>query len=666
MRKNKQSWINTNNIYIYLLLKSLLAFFVLLVSQIFFYFYNTRIFHVNGLYEWLGIAWGNITFGLATLGCILMPYYALNLIPFKFRWNNHFHNTTEIVLYYLPVGAILVANICDTAYYQFTYRRMSGEIFQYLGIGGNMGALWPKFVIDYWQATLFALVIFAVLFWLGTKIHLIDRNKHNKHVLNDILGTIIGTCCIIFLFRGGFGKNLEWRDTTKYCQAKNCALVTNSGYNVVRTLFGGTLDEEHFMNADKAKALFDPCFTPICSDHINIDPWTGWAAGAGWCPSDCYFDSISHKIVSLGEPRRKNVVVIVLESFSQEYMGCYNNGIMPSFTPFLDSLSQHAVVYQGRSNGKKSIEGIPAIFASVPTLMTFPLTLSDYKQNDLRALPTILHENGYHTAFFHGSYNGVMSFDNLCAKMGFEEYYGMDEYNADRFAKEKDYDGCWGIYDEIFLQYIVRKMSSFQQPFMTGVFTISSHHPYTMQPGYENQFAEGPHPLCRMVMYSDNALRKFFDAARQTEWYKNTIFVITADHPGQGLHHKYNDYNGWYRIPMMFYLPDHEEFYAIQNGKQWSTHKEYSRIMQQTDIMPTLLDYLDIRTQAVCFGTSAFRNPNGWQIAYGNGYYQLESKEGIAVLGQQKEEGNGNMDLLKSVVQQYNYRMIHNLLATTK
>jgi uncharacterized sulfatase len=361
---------------------------------------------------------------------------------------------------------------------------------------------------------------------------------------------------------------------------------------------------------------------------------------------------------------RKNVVMIVLESFSQEYMGCYNKGIMPSFTPFLDSLYEHSVVYQGRANGKKSIEGIPAVFSSIPTLMTFPLSMSDYRDDSINALPNILRNNGYHTAFFHGSYNGVMNFDRLCKRLGFEEYFGKNEYMADRHSRESDYDGCWGIYDEYYLQYMVRKLSTFEQPFMSGVFTLSSHHPYTMQPGHENDFVDGPHPLCKVVMYSDNALRKFFDAARKTDWYENTIFVITADHSGQGLSREYNDYDGWYRIPMLFYIPKHEEFFVPQFGEEWSAHKVYPRLMQQIDIMPTLLDYLGIQAQTVCFGTSAFRNPEkGWQIAYGNGYYQLETNDGkVAVIGQEKEEGDGNIQLLKAIVQQYNHRLINNQL----
>ncbi len=615
---------------------------------------------MDGFHEWMGILWGNMVFGIATIGCMLMAYYALNLIPFNFRWNRHYHRWVEVVFYYLPVLAMLVADICDSAYYQYTYRRLSGEIFRYLGISGNMGALWPHFVVDYWHSTLFAIIITIILFWLGGKAQLLPRNRYRKHKANDLVGLLLGAACVVFLIRGGFGKNIEWHDTTKYCQAKNCALVTNSGYNIVRTFNGGTLQEVNYMDDRQAEALFNPVFAPDSTlAGTRPEAFQGWAPNAGqwWQP-----DSLG--LIGKEQLMHKNVVVIILESFSQEYMGCYNKGIMPSFTPFLDSLYQHSVVYQGRANGKKSIEGIPAVFGSIPTLMTFPLIMSDYRDDSMNAMPNVLRSNGYHTAFFHGSYNGVMNFDKLCQKFGFNEYYGMNEYMADRHSKESDYDGCWGIYDEFFLQYMVRRMSTFRQPFMAGVFTLSSHHPYTMQPGHENDFNEGPHPLCRVVMYSDNALRKFFDAARKTDWYENTIFVITADHSGQGLSREYNDYNGWYRIPMMFYIPKHEEFFVPQFGQQWSVHKVYPRLMQQTDIMPTLLDYLGIQTTTVCFGTSAFRNPDmGWQIAYGNGYYQLETSDGkISVISQEKEEGNGNIELLKAIVQQYNHRLINDQL----
>ena len=655
--KKKNRRILTSNIYAFLAMKILLTFGVLILTQVFFHLSNIRIFHVDGFGEWIGIAWGNIIFGMATIGFALLPYLAANLLPFSFRWNKTFRSLTEIFLYILPSLFLVVANVSDAAYYQFTYRRLSGEIFRYLGIGGQMGALVPHFLVDYWPATLFGLAVIVFFIWASMRIRLLPRDRYRRHIVNDIVGFFLGGLVILFLFRGGFGQNIHWHDTTKYCQAKNNALVTNSGYNILRTFSGGTLQEVCFMPDEEAQKFFNPVFT-TAPDTVTVADTT--------------------------PVHPRNVVIIVLESFSQEYMGCYNDSIMPSFTPFLDSLAEHSVLYNGRSNGKKSIEGIPAILTSIPPLMPFPLTLSDCADDTIDALPAILRRNGYHTAFFHGSYNGVMGFDKFCQKCGFTDYYGQDEYNNSTPGASLDYDGCWGIFDEPFLQYMVRQMSTFRQPFFSTVFTISSHHPYTMPEQYKGHFPQGEHPLLSVVAYTDNALRKFFDAARKTDWYQNTLFVITADHPGQGLHREYNDYDGWYRIPMIFYSPLREEVLAPELGPLYGMHKRENRIMQQTDIMPTLLDYLGINgVNTVCFGTSVFRNPDdGWQIAYGNGYYQLETNHGISLISQYEVENTQPTDsqlpttknnkqkahsqLLQAVIQQYNHRLINNQLTPNR
>lgn len=655
MKKKQKHRILTSNIYAFLALKILLTFVILLLTQVVFYFANVRIFHVDGFGEWMGILWGNLIFGMATIGLALLPYLAANLLPFSFRWNKVFRNLTELILYWLPSLFLIVANMCDAAYYQFTYRRLSGDIFRYLGIGGQMGALVPHFLVDYWYATVFGILFILAFIFCARRIRLLPRDRYRKHLGNDIVGFILGGLVVFFLLRGGFGQNIHWHDTTKFCQAKNNALVTNSGYNILRTFSGGTLHDVYYMTDAQAKSLFDPEFnSPMTEAWPDSTTW--------WAPKGGFYDTLVEGDMSM--IKHKNVVIIVLESFSQEYMGCYNPDIKTSFTPFLDSLAAHSVVYNGRSNGKKSIEGIPAILTSIPTLMPFPLQLSDYADDSIDALPAILRRNGFHTAFFHGCYNGVMGFDKFCQKCGFDDYYGQDEYTASPLYIESDYDGCWGIFDEPFLQYMVQKMGTFEEPFFSTVFTISSHHPYTMPPQYEGRFPEGEHPLLSVVAYSDNALRKFFDAASKTDWYKNTLFVITADHPGQGLTREYNDYDGWYRIPMMFYQP------ASGDTTLGIRPEHRERIFQQTDIMPTLLDYLGVKSKAVCFGTSAFRTPYGWQIAYGNGYYQLETNDGGAVIGQDNIENakfkfqvsNANPDLLMSIIQQYNHRMIKNQL----
>ena len=199
---------------------------------------------------------------------------------------------------------------------------------------------------------------------------------------------------------------------------------------------------------------------------------------------------------------QRNVVLIVLESFGQEFMGCYNTQEgADTRTPFLDSLAKHSLLYNGRSNGKKSIEGIMAINTGIPNLMSIPLTNSAYNEDDYTGLPAVLRKHGYRTAFFHGSYNGVMEFDRTCEKIGFDEYHGMNEYNADEMARKSDYDGVWGIYDEPFLQYTAKRIGTYSEPFFAEVFTVTSHHPVPIPDEHKGEFKEGRHPILKCVEY---------------------------------------------------------------------------------------------------------------------------------------------------------------------
>ena len=152
--------------------------------------------------------------------------------------------------------------------------------------------------------------------------------------------------------------------------------------------------------------------------------------------SSCFFSSREFK--------RNNVVIIIMESLSKEFVGFYNNH---NLTPFLDSLAGHSFIFNNAfSNGLRSIEALPAITASIPTLSNTPFISSVYAQNTFNALPYLLKKNGYSTSFFHGGTRGTMGFYGFAKKAGFQNYYGLEEYgNMD------DYDGTWGIYDHSFL-----------------------------------------------------------------------------------------------------------------------------------------------------------------------------------------------------------------------
>ena len=648
---NKFTIFKTNKIFSYVLAKYILAFVLLLVTQLVFFVANNNLFSPTNFGGVMKILWGNVVFGLSATAMVLTPYLILNVIPTSLRWNKIYKGIAE-VFYIIPVFIMLIANMIDAAYYPFTFRRMTSEIFGYLGVGGDMGNLIPQFLKDFWVFLVLFVVIIFVLIWCNRRIVLEKRMPHpyGTTLFKDSILSIVALAIAVLIIRGGFiYKPLRPIDASKYASCDNTSLVLNTPFSIIRT-FGkssGIEPKQYYKSEQAMEKVFTPVNTPMAA-----------------LPADTL--AVADSTIVNG---KKNVVIIILESFSEEYVG-FLNPDNKGFTPFLDSLSQHCTVYQGMSNGKRSIEAIPAILAGMPSIMFEPFITSPYATNKIEGLPEVLKRHGYHTSFFHGAYNGSMNFDAFVQSVGVDHYYGKNEFNAE--CGDKGYDGNWGIFDEPFLQFMAKKISTFQQPFLTSVFTISSHHPYTMPEEHVGEFPEGKHPILQVVAYSDYALRQFFATASQTEWYNNTVFVITADHTAPPISSKYSTGYNVYKVPMLVFDPAND------------THIVKNRILQQADIKPTLIDYLGINEKTFSFGKSVLNPANPeYHISYGSSAYQLiKDKYYIRYDGTKLEVFDriadpelkndisqsdpkayqSQLNFLKAIIQQYNNRMIENRL----
>ena len=335
---------------------------------------------------------------------------------------------------------------------------------------------------------------------------------------------------------------------------------------------------------------------------------------------------------------KENVVVIILESFSKEYTSL---GGGKSLTPFLDSLMGQSLTFiNGFSNGTKSIEGIPAILSSLPSLYENPFINSIYANNYQSSFATILSKEGYKTAFFHGGINGTMNFDDWSPLAGYEDYFGKNEYN-----NNSDFDGYWGIWDEPFLQYSVKKMCQFKEPFHSAIFTLSSHHPYFVPDKYKNKFPRGYLENSECIGYADYSLRQFFDSAKKTKWYNNTLFILTADHGSLSKNSFYNNPVGNLTIPILFFKPDN------------SLKKQNNFAFSQIDILPSALNYLGYNKPFFAFGNSYKDETNGHDYFYQNGTYFSYSDSIVFYFNQNKINAVYNFkrdsNLTKSIHNQY-------------
>jgi phosphoglycerol transferase MdoB-like AlkP superfamily enzyme len=309
---------------------------------------------------------------------------------------------------------------------------------------------------------------------------------------------------------------------------------------------------------------------------------------------------------------------------------------------------------------------MPAVLSGIPMFIE-PFVLTSHSTNDISSLADALKQKDYYSAFSHGAPNGSMGFEAYAKMAGFNDYFGYETYN-----NSSDFDGWWAIWDEEFLQYYATEMGKMKQPFITSIFTASSHHPFQVPKKYKDKFPKGERPILECMAYTDYAMQRFFDKMSQYEWFNNTLFVITADHTGASLTDEYTNGLGRYAIPILFYQPGSDLKGVVDSFP-----------VQQIDIMPSILSYLHYDKPFFAYGQDIFTTQADGKfiVNYNNGEYQL-LKDGrmIQFDGEKtkavyhyktdptlKNNLAGTIDihkedewLLKSMIQQYIERMVEN------
>jgi phosphoglycerol transferase MdoB-like AlkP superfamily enzyme len=264
-----------------------------------------------------------------------------------------------------------------------------------------------------------------------------------------------------------------------------------------------------------------------------------------------------------------------------------------------------------------------SVLAGIPSFKD-AFTSSPYPKQKIESLVSVLKSEGYDTSFFHGAPNGSMGFLGFSNILGFDHYYGKNEYNNDA-----DFDGSWGIWDEPFFQYFNTTLSRKKSPFMATLFSVSSHEPYVIPEKYEGKFPKGDNPIHQCIGYTDYSLKQFFKAAKKQPWYSNTIFVLVADHDNLIYYPEYGKDQNFHTVPILFFTPS-ERYKGI--NKDWA---------QQIDIYPTLLDMIGYEKPFRSWGRSLISKeaPTPFVMRYSSDQYQMMSGDYICTLDGEKAVG---------------------------
>ncbi|WP_289659701.1 LTA synthase family protein [Flavobacterium panacagri] len=286
--------------------------------------------------------------------------------------------------------------------------------------------------------------------------------------------------------------------------------------------------------------------------------------------------------------KRKNVVLITVESLSADFMKMYGN--QQNITPFLDSLAQKSLLFTNvYAAGNRTVRGLEAVTLCLPPTAGESVVKREDNKNKF-STGSVFRKKGYNVKFMYG---GDAFFDNM------QDFYSGNGYQIiDKSSfepKEITFSNVWGVCDEDMYNKAIKIMNSEakqNKPFFNHIMTVSNHRPFT----YPNNKIDIPGNIKSRdggVKYTDYALKQFFAKAQKQPWFKNTVFVIVADHCASSAGKTELPLDK-YRIPALIYSSDIKP-------------EKYNQLMSQIDIMPTLFGLLNFDYDSKFFGQDVFK-----------------------------------------------------------
>ena len=620
------------------------------VTRLAFYLENSSLYsHIASSDKIGGIVWGSLLFDTSAIAYTNALYILLVLLPLHQKEGSGWQQACKWL--YLIVNSLALAmNLGDSVYFKFTARRTTVAFFSEFGGDDKLGSIVGYEFIQHWYLVLLFILLVGFLYICYLQPSR-QTQPRRRYYVSQALSLLVAAYLCWAGMRGGLWDNRPIKISTAnqyIIRPNDASLILNTPFSMIRTIGKNSYHNPAYYAPQELERIYTPIHSPLVQEGSGEVSFT-----------------------------KKNVVVIFLESFGREYFGSLNKEILPGYkgyTPFLDSLMQQAVSFRYTyANGRASIDAMPSGLSGLPMFVE-SFVAASHATNHLGGLANCLSEMGYQTAFFHGAPASSLGFQGFCKSTGFQQCWSQEDFEADpRTEGPAASDNWWGIWDEPFLQYFRMKMSDMQQPFMTTLFTLTSHHPFHIPEQYQAVYPEEELPIHKCIRYTDHALSRFFAEAAKEPWFRNTVFVMTGDHTNMSNHAEYKSGINQFSTSIIIYDPSGDLKPGIREG-----------IAQQTDIMPTILGITGYDKPYMAFGCDLLNTPasNTWAINYLDGIYQYckgdyvlqfdgQSTIGFYRLtdylmqhnlkGQTAEEPKMEREV-KAIIQQYMERMIDNRL----
>ena len=484
--------------------------------------------------------------------------------------------------------------VLELDFYREFHQRLNSLIFQYIREDPRtvLSMLWNGYpVIKYLIAWIFVTAAIWFIFKLIDRLTRSTTEKKEPYYVQIII-FIICVAIIALAARGTLrqGSPLRWGDayTTEYPFANQLGLnATLSLIDAARhansrdTVWKSTMQPQEAASIVRNMILM-PNDTLVEADKAIIRRDTKPTAD---------------KVLPI-----KNVVVILMESFAGRYVGALGN--QDNITPNFDKLTKEGVLFtQFFSNGTHTHQGMFATMACFPNLPAFETLMQEPEGNNkFSGLPQLLTPRNMEDVYV---YNGDFAWDNqkgFFSNQGMTSFVGRSDYINPVFS-----DSTWGVSDQDMFSRgneELDKLEATGKPFYALLQSLSNHTPYALPKdlpveSVTNQGSLNEHLTA--MRYSDWALGQFFEKAKKSPYYKDTLFVIVGDH-GFGSPTQLTDIDLFrFNVPLLLIAP----------GIQDKFGKTNPTVGTQVDIVPTVMGRLGGEFRQQCWGRDLLNLPQG-------------------------------------------------------
>jgi len=494
------------------------------------------------------------------------------ILPFLLLFSCAIWKRTAIInfiisLYYSVCMMLLIfIGIADIPYFKFFLNRITDAALQWIGA---LSIVFEMIILNkanliFTIVALISCVISFVFIWKVTKKHLRDKEEKSSVRFKEV-GWFIAAAFFLFIGIRGVNEQPLRQGDAFHC---NDPLLNQIGLNPAYTLMRSYFTRVNLMETNEA-IKNSQTILQIGTPLEDISPF-------------------AHKVSRDSSMHKYNVVLVLMESMSANYLAAYGN--KDHLTPNLDSLCNNSWFFKNAySAGIHTNNGVFSSLFSLPALKRIR-PMSTVPLLKYTGIPYTLKQNGYKTIFLcpHSE-----SFDNIGVFIPLNHFDLL--YSNKNYPREKNI-GPFGVPDDYLFDFALKTIDQQknEQPFFATILTSSNHEPYSIPTYFKSNIDKTAH---RSVSYADWAIGKFLMDAKSKPWFDSTIFIFSADH---GLNVGENSYEmalSYNHIPIMFYAP------KILGAKQ------LNNFMGQIDIFPTLMGLMNTSYINNTLGTDVISKP---------------------------------------------------------